>query len=163
MINKFKRIFGNGIAYGIYYFLLCHLIGFIGNMPAKSVLKVSIPVALITLLINGLIYSRFTKREKLLKAITFQEADVVNSKLEGIANHQVEDDLVSGKLCITEEELIFISSNKKEYRWSLTSFASFHFYPTIFNKGGEFVIKDQNGRRIMFEVDYIKSWKNLLS
>ncbi|MEN2413158.1 hypothetical protein [Flavobacterium mesophilum] len=162
MIDKLKKIAGNGIAYGIYYFLLCHLLGFICSIPAKSVLKVSIPIALITLLINGLIYSRFTKREKKLRAITFKADDAVKSRLEGIANHQIEDDLVSGKLCLTDEELIFVSLNNKEYRWFLSSLASFHFYPTIFNKGGEFVIKDQNGRKIMFEVDYIKSWKKEL-
>jgi len=147
MINKFKKIAGNGWVYGIYYFLLCHLLGFIFNIPAKSVLKISIPIALGTLIMNGLIYSRFTKREKALK-------------LEGIANHLVEGDLVSGKLCVTEHDLIFLSHNKVEYRWSLISFASFNFYPTIFNKGGEFVIKDENGRKLMFEVDHIKSWKN---
>lgn len=163
MIDKLKKIAGNGIAYGIYYFLLCHLLGFVFNIPAKNVLKVSVPIALLTLLINGILYSRFTKREKKLRAITFQVDDVAKSKLEGIANHQIEDDLVSGKLCLTDEELIFVSFNNTEYRWLLSSLASFHFYPTIFNKGGEFVIKDQNGRKIMFEVDYIKSWRRLLS
>jgi len=163
MIDKLKKIAGNGMTYGVYYFLLCHLIGFIGGMPFKSVLKVSIPVALGTLIVNGLISSRFTKREKLLRTITFKESDISNSRLDGIANHLIEDDLVSGKLCVTNQELIFISFDKKEYRWDLESFNTFHFYPTIFNKGGEFVIKDQNGRKIMFEVDYIKSWKKLLS
>ena len=160
MINKFKKIAGNGWVYGIYYFLLCHLLGFIFNIPAKSVLKISIPIALGTLIMNGLIYSRFTKREKALKAISFTDDDLANAKLEGIANHLVEGDLVSGKLCVTEHDLIFLSHNKVEYRWSLISFASFNFYPTIFNKGGEFVIKDENGRKLMFEVDHIKSWKN---
>jgi hypothetical protein len=162
MINKLKKVFGNGIAYGIYYFLLCHLIGFMANIPAKSVLKVSIPTALFTLLMNGIIYSRFTKRAKVLEAVTFSEDDTAASKLEGIANHLVEGDLVSGKLCLTENELIFMSFNQKEYRWELTSFNSFDFYPSIFNRGGEFVIKVESGRKLMFEVDFIKLWKNQL-
>jgi hypothetical protein len=162
MIEKFKKVIGNGFAYGIYYFLLSHLMGFIFNIPAKSVLKISVPIALGTLLINGLIYSRFTKRVKKLQAITFKDADIANAKLQDIANHLIADDLVSGKLCLTESELIFISFDNQEYRWPLTTFSSFNFYPTIFNKGGEFVIKDENSRKLMFEVDYIKPWKNHL-
>lgn len=159
MLDKLKKIAGNGIAYGVYYFLLCHLIGFIANIPFKSVLKISVPVALGTLVLNGFVSSRFTKREKTLRGITFQAHDAEKSRFDGIANHLIDGDLVSGKLCLTEEELVFMSHNKQEYRWVLTSFESFHFYPTIFNKGGEFVIRDKNGRKLMFEVDYIKTWQ----
>lgn len=162
MIDMLKKIGGNGIAYGIYYFLICHLIGFAGGMEAKSVLKVSVPISLFGMIANGLMYSRFTKRNKILEQINFDTEDTANTKLEAIANHLIDDDLVSGKLCLTENELIFRSHKQEEYRWNLSSFDSFNFYPAFFNKGGEFVIKTKEGRKLMFEVDLIKSWKKAL-
>ena len=159
-----KRILRNGLAYGIVFFVLSFFLGYYSfRFPLNSSLLVSTPIAVGALLLNGLFYSRFAKSSKKLNNISVQFHHSENLKLASPANHTINDHLVAGKLFLTDKRLIFKSYKQGEYAWSLRTLHSMEFYPSIFIAGGEFIIRDETGNRLVFEVDEIKTWKMSLS
>jgi hypothetical protein len=155
-----KRIFCNGLAYGIVFFVLSFLLGYFSfRMPLNKSLLVSTPIAVFALLLNGLFYSRFAKSSKKLQNISIQFYHLEKLKLESPANHTINEHLIAGKLFLTDKRLIFKSYKQDEHAWSLHTLHSMEFYPSIFIAGGEFIIRDETGNRLVFEVDDIKIWK----
>jgi hypothetical protein len=73
------------------------------------------------------------------------------------------DHLIPGKLFLTDKRLIFKSYKQDEYSWFLNLIHPMKFYPSIFNTGGEFILKDDKENQLVFEVDEIKIWKKALS
>jgi hypothetical protein len=158
-----KRIFRNGLAYGIVFFVLSFLLGYYSfRLPLNKSLLVSTPIALGALLLNGLFYSRFARSSKKLIGISVHLHHLENLKLESPANHTINEHLVPGKLSLTNKRLIFKTYKQDEHTWSLHTLHSMEFYPSIFIAGGEFIVRDETGNRLVFEVDDIKIWKRAL-
>lgn len=155
------KIIGNGFLYGVYAFLLCFLMGYF-VFPIKTLLSVSIPIAICAIIINGAIYTRFTKPIKILEKINISIDNLENVLLQAPANHFIENDIVSGKLCLTDKRLIFKSHTEQEFEWIKSDLHTMVFYPSFKNKGGEFTVKNKADKRLAFEVDQIKMWKNEL-
>lgn len=163
MMKTVIKIIGNGLFYGIAVYILCFCIGyFISNIPLKTIIVISTPIALFALILNGVIYTRFTKPVKVLESITIKIQDSESFIVEAPANHLIEGDIVSGKLCLTDNRLIFKSHEQEEFSWTKSELHTMVFYPSLKNKGGEFTVKNESGRKLMFEVDQLKSWKNVL-
>lgn len=156
-------IIGNGLFYGIAIFLLCFCIGYFnGNIPVKIIMKISIPIALFALIVNGAIYTRFTKPVKILESIVIKTENIEIMIIDAPANHLIDGDIVSGKLCLTDKRLIFKAHHQEEFIWQKSELHTMVFYPSLKNKGGEFTLKDNNDRKFMFEVDALKLWKKQL-
>ncbi|KUJ62959.1 hypothetical protein AR687_06085 [Flavobacteriaceae bacterium CRH] len=137
--------------------------GYAGNLPLKNIFQIAMPIAIFSMLLNGAIYTRFTKPVKVLERITITTQDSETALIEAPANHLIDGDIVSGKLCLTDKRLLFKSHELEEFIWIKSELHTINFYPSFKNKGGEFTVKNQENRRLMFEVDEIKSWKKLLS
>lgn len=169
MAKTLSKIIRNGFVYGVVFFALSFYLGFLFHMTMKDILLVSTPIALLALLINGITYSRFTKSEKALEAITLSSHnDVSEIKLQSPANYYIDDHIISGKLFLTDHNLIFKAyqnkgENEKVYSFALSDFYSFDFFPSLFNKGGEFITADNNEQKLVFEVDELKLWKKTLT
>ena len=163
MIKTVIKIIGNGFFYGIAIFLLCFCIGYFnGNIPVKTIVKISTPIALFALILNGAIYTRFTKPLKMLDSIVIKTENFESFITEAPANHLIDGDIVSGKLRLTDKRLIFKAHHLEEFIWQKSELHTMVFYPSLKNKGGEFTVKDNNDRRLMFEVDALKAWKKQL-
>ncbi|WP_269237597.1 hypothetical protein [Flavobacterium flavigenum] len=163
MMKIVIKIIGNGLFYGIAIFILCFCIGYFnGNMPLKNILGISTPIALFALIINGVMYTRFTKSIKILERITIKIEDFESFIIEAPANHLIGGDIVSGKLCLTDKRLIFKTHQGQEFIWEKSELHTMVFYPSLKNKGGEFTVENEAGRKLMFEVDHLKLWKNIL-
>jgi hypothetical protein len=159
-----KRILRNGLAYGVVFFVLSFLLGYYSfRLPLDKSLLVSTPIAVFAILLNGLFYSRFAKSSKKLNNISVQLHHPETLKLESPANHTIDEHLVAGKLFLTDKRLIFKSYKQDEHAWSLHTLHSMEFYPSIFIAGGDFIMRDETGNRLVFEVDDIKIWKKALS
>ncbi len=162
MNTKFKNFIFNGLTYGIVFFILSFISYCVFNFPVQKAALYSLPIAGVALIINGLIQSRFTKSSKTLQKITISLEDFEILKIEAPANHIIDDDLISGKLFLTEKRLVFISFEQEKYTWFLINLHSFKFHPSIFNTGGEFIVTDDNQNKLVFEVHEIKTWKKAL-
>jgi len=163
MNTRLKTILLNGLTHGGFFFLLGFLIGYyLFNFPVPKSLLGSAPVGLAGFIIYGFIQSRFTKPLKTLHAITILPDDFEQIKMEAPANHMIEDHLISGKLVLTQKRLIFKSYEQVEHSWLLTQLHSFKFYTSLFNAGGEFILKDENEYQLVFEVDEVRLWKRSL-
>ena len=131
-------------------------------MPFKLLLAMSASIGFLALIVNGALYTRFTKPLKVLEKIVIQTQHDENLLLETPANYLMDGSLISGKLCLTDKRLLFKSHQQEEYIWLKSKLHSFVFYRSFQNKGGEFILKDENNRNLMFEVDQLKLWKNTL-
>jgi hypothetical protein len=159
-----KRILRNGWAYGVVFFVLSFLLGYYSfGLPLNKSLLVSTPIGIGALLLNGLFYSRFAKSSKKLNSISIQLHHAETLKLGSPANHTINEYAVAGKLFLTDKRLIFKSYKQDEYAWVLRTLHSMEFYPSIFIAGGDFIIRDEMGNRLVFEVDDFKIWKKALS
>ncbi|MDR6763461.1 hypothetical protein J2Y38_003682 [Flavobacterium sp. 2755] len=161
MKETIVKIISNGFLYGVYTIFLCFCIGYF-IMPLKTLLIFSIPIALCSMILNGAIYTRFTKPVKVLEKIQINTEDSENVMIEAPANHLIDNDIVSGKLCLTDKRLLFKSHKQEEFVWDKAELHTMVFYRSFKNKGGEFTLKNKADRRLMFEVDQLKSWKTLL-
>jgi hypothetical protein len=164
-MNPAIKVFRNGLIYGIGLFILSYI--FYGNVyPLKQALLISGSIGFAALVINGLLFRRYTKPTKKLDAIniTLQDSEIL--KAQAPANHTIDEHQIPGKLFLTDKRLVFVScqqedQEQQEHSWSLTNQQSFKFYPTIFNAGGEFIIIC-NDQQLVFEVDELKLWKKAL-
>jgi hypothetical protein len=162
MNTQFKNFIFNGLTYGILFYALSCIGYGILHFPLQKALLYSIPIGLVTLIVNGLIQTRFTKSVRALQAITLCPQDPETVKIEAPANHMIDDHLVSGKLFLTEKQLVFISLQQEQYAWPLANLQPLKFHWTIFNTGGEFIVEDESKNKLVFEEDEIKKWKNAL-
>lgn len=163
MMKTIIKIIGNGLFYGVATLFLCFCIGYFrGNLPLKTIFTISTPIAFSAMIINGAIYTRFTKPVKVLEKIIIKTEESESVIIEVPANHLIDGDIVSGKLCLTNNRLLFKSHDLQEFTWIKSDLHSMTFYPSFKNKGGEFTLKDKTDRKLMFEVDVIKIWKNEL-
>lgn len=163
MVKTIIKILGNGFLYGIYTLIICFCLGyFVANMPLKNIFEISVPLALCSTILNGSIYTRFTKSKKKLERIVINTQTSEIFIIEAPANHLIAGDIVSGKLCLTNKRLLFKSFEEEEFVWEKSELHTMTFYPSFKNKGGEFTVKDKREIKLMFEVDEIKNWKNEL-
>jgi hypothetical protein len=135
---KYKNFIFNGLTYGIIFFLLSFISYYTFNFPLK-------------------------KAALYLKAIIISLEDFETLKMEAPANHTIDDQLISGKLFLTDKRLVFISHQQEEYYWLLTNLHSLKCYGSIFNAGGEFILTDNSKNKLVFEVDEIKIWKKAMT
>jgi hypothetical protein len=91
MAKTLIKIIRNGLIYGIVFFALSFLLGYYSfHMPLKNTLIVSVPIAVLALLVNGILYSRFTKSEKLLEAISLTSSNLMALSFKHITHlHQL--------------------------------------------------------------------------
>ena len=132
------------------------------SMPLQTILVISIPIGLLALVVNGAMYSRFAKPLKVLERIEIKTDGRETVIIEAPANHLIGDDLISGKLCLTDKRLVFKTHLQEEFSWVKSELQEMDFYRSFKNKGGEFIIRDVNNRKLMFEVEHLKLWKNVL-
>lgn len=163
-MNKIKTIFGNGLYWGIIFFVVSFCIGYFNSdIPLKTILMISIPIAFLALIINGAMYSRFTKPLKTLEKIEIKIEDDEDLAIATPANHLINDDMISGKLGLTNKRLIFKTYQQEEFAWTKSELHTIVYYRSFKNKGGEFTTNDKNNRKLVFEVDQLKLWKDALS
>ena len=167
MKNKLISILGNGLPWGLAFFALASLIGHVGNLGLHNTLKISAFVAVAALLVNGLIYTRFSKPLKKLEALSVTLTDSELLLLQAPANHLVEGSLVPGKLFLTDKRLVFkpfsVAENEpEEYTWYTANLRPDRFYKSLWNTGGEFLLSTGDDVPVMFEVDKLKPWKEAL-
>jgi hypothetical protein len=167
MKEKFQRIAGIGLPYGIVFFGLSFLLGYLFHVDTKNTFFMAAAIGTAAFLLNGMIYSRFSKPTKLLEQISVTLADSETLLLQAAANHRIEETLVPGKLFLTNNRLVFKpfatqENRHSEYSWPLFELRPINFYGTIWNAGGEFLMKTENECRLMFEVDKLRVWKEAL-
>lgn len=156
-------IFRNGLYWGIAFFAVSFCIGwFNSSIPLQTILVISIPIGLLALVINGAMYSRFAKPLKFLEQIEIKTDCRETVIIEAPANHLIGDDLISGKLCLTDKRLVFKSHFQEEFIWPQSELHEMDFYRSFKNNDGEFIVKDGNNRKLMFEVEHLKLWKDAL-
>lgn len=107
MKDKIKSIVGNGLPYGILFFGLSFLLGYLIHLGFQKSLLMSASIGIFTLLGIGLVHSRFAKPLKVLEDISIQLDASETILLQAPANHLIEDSLVPGKLFLTDQRLIF--------------------------------------------------------
>ncbi len=164
MKTKVKNFIFNGLTYGIIFSLLDFIPSYyVFNFALKASIYTSVSIGIAAFLVNGLIQSRFTKSSKVLHAITIPMQDSETLRISTPANHIVNDDLLSGKLFLTEKRLVFKSFEQIEYSWLLDDLNSFKFHLSIFNAGGEFIVENCNHDKLVFEVDEIRHWRKALA
>ncbi|GAB2811166.1 hypothetical protein [Ferruginibacter profundus] len=163
MNTRIRNFIFNGLTYGIIFFLLGFAGYYILNFPLQKALLNAVPIGVVVFIVNGLIQSRFTKSLKALEAITIPLQYAATVKLDAPANHMIDDHLVSGKLLLTENSLVFISFQQEQYSWPLNGLHAFRFHWSIFNAGGEFIAEDDSKNKLVFEVDEIRKWKKMLT
>lgn len=164
MKTEFKNFIFNGLTYGIIFFVLSFIVGYVSfHLSIKDALLISTLMGVITLVLNGFVQGRFTRSSKTLNAITCLLNDDEDLVMAAPVNHIVDDHLISGKLFLTEKRLLFKSVQDKDLSWLLSEFGAFKFYPSIFNTGGEFIIEHNQQQKLVFEVDEIRKWKKVLS
>jgi hypothetical protein len=167
MKEKLQRIAGIGLPYGIVFFGLSFLLGYLFHVDTKNTLFMAAVIGSAAFLLNGIIYSRFSKPVKLLEQISISLADSETLLLQAAANHRIEERLVPGKLYLTNKRLAFKpfptqGNRQSEYSWPLFELTPINFYGTLWNAGGEFLMKTEKEYRLMFEVDKLRVWKEAL-
>ena len=163
MKSKIRNFLFNGLCYGIIFFALGFILGyFVIDFSLRTAILNALPMGLLAFVVNGLIQSRFLKSSSTLRSITIDMPGDELLKLAAPANHTIADSLVSGKLFLTGDRLIFRSCEKQEYAWLLTSLHSFKFHPSLFNAGGTFIASADLQNQLVFEVDELKTWKKAL-
>ncbi|MDI1256681.1 MAG: hypothetical protein PSV16_11330 [Flavobacterium sp.] len=163
MIKRILNIFGNGLPWGVAFFAISFCIGYFNSgMTLKDIFPISAAIALLALIVNGSIYSRFTKPLKILERIEIKIPENENLMISAPANHLIDGDIMSGKLFLTDKKLIFKTHQLEEFVWTKSELHTIVFYPSFKNKGGEFTLKEKNDRKLMFEVNQLKSWKSAL-
>lgn len=162
-MKTITAIFQNGLYWGIAFFALSFCIGwFNSSMPLQTILVISIPIGFLALVINGAMYSRFAKPLKVLERIEIKTDCRETVMIEAPANHLIGDDLISGKLCVTDKRLVFKTHLQKEFVWAKSELLEMDFYRSFKNNGGEFIIREAGNRKLMFEVDHLKLWEKAL-
>jgi hypothetical protein len=162
-MKKTVILLRNGLFWGIAFFILSFCIGYFNiNMPIRPLMGLSASIGFFAMIVNGALYTRFTKPLKVLEKIEIQTQPDENLLIEAPANHLRDGSLLSGKLCLTDKRLLFKSHQQEEFIWQQSKLHSFVFYQSFQNKGGEFTLKDENNQNLMFEVDQLKFWKNAL-
>jgi hypothetical protein len=167
MKNKIKSILGNGLPWGMASFALAFITGYAFKIGLHNNIQISTLVAIIGLLLNGLVYSRFSKSPEQLEGISIKLEDSEPVALQAPANYLIDGSLVPGKLFLTDKRILFKPFKPKEdilqeYTWYLTQLVPLAFYKSIWNAGGEFLLKTNNEITLMFEVDKLKPWKEAL-
>jgi hypothetical protein len=165
MKNKIKSIVGNGLPWGITFFGLSFLLSqFLINIPVQQHIPIDILVGFASMLINGAMYSRFSKSLKNLQRISIDISEPELLLLEEPANHLIDERLIPGKLFLTDQRIIFKplqeDNNALLYAWQLADLTPVHFYGSLRNEGGEFILHTMDDIPLMFEVDNLKSWKD---
>ncbi len=120
------------------------------------------------LVVNGAVYTRFTRPVKQLKPITIELPNTEILLLQAPANHLTENSLVAGKLFLTNQRIIFKPHHSYTlaqplFSWGLNDIEPFKFYGSIWNRGGEFLVNTKEVSSLMFEVDELKQWKVALN
>ena len=165
MNYKLKTIIGNGLPYGILFFCLSFILAYYtSNLGMQKTLAISAIMGICAMLINGMLYSRFTKPLKELEQITIELNDAETLLIQAPANFLIGDGLIPGKLFLTEERMIFKSypdneETASEYSWNNADLKPYKFHCSIQNAGGQFRLTASDNTTIMFEVDQIKIWK----
>ena len=162
MKHKLKTVISNGLPYGLVLFALSFLTGhYLFKIDRQQSLWIAAFIGISALLANGLLYRRFTKPEKVLEKISFEFGNAELLIVQAPANHLIEENLVPGKLFLTNERLLFKTAENKsrEYTWDVTDLKPVDFYKSIWNAGGEFILKTTDEISLMFEVDKLKPWK----
>ena len=168
MKDKVKSVLGNGLPWGVVFFALSFgLSYFISQATLSDKLWMSAGIGICALLINGLIYRRFSKRIETLKEISVNLTDKELVLLEAPANHSIDDTLVPGKLFLTTERLLFTSYAEDDSKaqlcsWHTDELTPKSFHPSLWNAGGELLLVTKAGNTLMFEVDKLKVWKESL-
>ena len=93
--------------------------------------------------------------------------DTESLLLQAPANHLIDGNLVPGKLSLTDKRLVFTAfkaaeNGQRVYQWDSTTLTPHGFYKSIWNAGGEFLLKPEGDIAIMFEVNRLKPWKEAL-
>lgn len=149
------------------FFVLAYAIGYGGNIGQNNTLKIAGFIAIAALLANGLLYGRFSKSQKKLESLSIILNDTESLLLHAPANHLIEGNLMPGKLFLTDKRLVFTTfkageNGQRVYEWDAATLTPQGFYKSIWNAGGEFLLKPEGDIAIMFEVNRLKPWKEAL-
>jgi hypothetical protein len=164
MKKRIKNIIGNGLPWGLAFFVLSFILGFTFHLGLHKSLWVSMLTGMGALLVNGWMYSRFTKPVKALEALAVKLDPAESFIIQAPANHLVEDSLVSGKLFLTRQQILFKAYEEEDrlplvYAWDLAHLEPVDFSGSLWNAGGEFVLKTREDVSLLFEVDELKPWR----
>ncbi len=164
MKNKLAGIFFNGLPWAIAFCLLSLMLCKQFSVDSKNTLYITAITSAAALLVNGLLFARFAKPVKLLESIPLCLNTEEVLLMQVAANHLIEGSLVPGKLALTNKRLIFkplksTDDIAQEYNWLVTHLQPQAFYKSIWNAGGDFLLKPSNDFAIAFEVNKIKPWK----
>lgn len=169
-MQKIRDVLGNGFPYALSFFAISFALGYlVPGLSLKMVLAASVVIGVAAWLANGLLFSRFTKPVKKLQSIVLPNAFLHEVVLEAPANHLIDESMVSGKLFLTAESLIFVAhesyreGEKPAKYWTLSQLAPERFYPSFLNAGGVFLLTVNDASTLTFEVDKLKPWKQLLA
>jgi hypothetical protein len=163
MKNKLTSIIGNGSPYGFLFFALSFIMGYYSaDLGLRKTLIIALSISVPAVLINGILYSRFTKPVKKLEQITIELNDAEALIHQAPANFIVDDGLIPGKLFLTHERLIFKSfsvdgETALEYFWNKQGLTIDKLFTTYRNAGGQFRVRERDSL-LMFEVDDLRVW-----
>lgn len=108
MKQKIIAIIGNGYFYGLAFFVLSLLLGYcLTSIGWQKNISIAFIMGISALLVNGLLYSRFSKPLKSLENISVELGESEKLLLKVPANHLIQNNLVSGKLFLTGHRIIF--------------------------------------------------------
>lgn len=163
--EEVKRIGGNGLPWGVGFFILSFLIGrYLFELTTENDIVISFIMGIGALLANGVVYTRFCKPLRDLKEIWLEIDKAETLLLSCPANHMIDENLVSGKLFLTNKKLLFKAHNDYEIFpeiliVDLADIKPGNFYGSPWNAGGEFLLNTTDDNSLMFEVDELKLWK----
>jgi hypothetical protein len=166
MKQKIIAIIGNGYFYGLAFFVLSLLLGYyLTSIGWQKNIGMAFIMGVSALLVNGLLYSRFSQPLKCLENISVELDGSEKLLLEAPANHLIQNNLLPGKLFLTDRRIIFRSYGTdkvtlEEVSWNRLDLVPAGFFRSIQNSGGEFLLKKKDDVSLMFEVDSMKPWKD---
>ena len=166
MKDRSKEILMNGMPYGLGFFALAFALSYFpSGMDIFYSAKIAFAVGTFALLVNGLPNNRFIKPVSSLENIWIETNHSELILIECPANHRVDELLVAGKLVLTDQRLLFASSDtddrtQQTYTWLLADLQTHAFYSSIWNPGGEFLLRTRDGTILMFEVNEMKPWRD---
>lgn len=162
MTDRQKNFLLDSLVWFVALFAITLLVGYTWLHASSVMLLVGTTGSLAGGLILGSFQSRFSTSYKILRAIDIELEDAERLLLEGPANYIINDHMLSGKLILTQQRLLFKSYKEEEYNWQLSTLEHFNFHSSLFNIGGEFVVETDQQAKLAFEVDNLKLWKNSL-
>ena len=167
-----RSILGNGLPYGIGFFALSFLIGHYSfGLPLPRSVPVSALIGAAAWLANGLLYKRINAPRRQLDSLTIQLQGAEQLLRQAPANHTIEDNLMPGKLFLTDRRLIFrpiktggagppkYSWDLDEHAWALDSLEPLAFSKSLWNTGGGFTLMAEGDVVLRFEVEDLRGWK----